>query len=802
MAKSKRRIGKIGLWILGVLIIILIGFAVFINSLKPKYNGELTLNGVSQEVEVYYDTYGIPHIYAQSEEDALRALGYVHAQDRLWQMELLRRVASGRLSEVFGKDLLETDRFFLALGIDEATAKTTAALDVNASSFRMANAYLSGVNAFVEKGATPVEYYLTGLEKTLFSIEDVYNSLGYMSFSFALANKTDPLVSNIKNTLGEAYLQDLELSSNTNTQWIGTHSGKQDTILNTLVAATNSAFEKLPVPQFMGSNSWVLSPEKTKNGKVIFANDPHIGFAQPAVWYEAHLNAPSYEKYGYYLAGIPFPLLAHDRGMAYGLTMFENDDIDFYYEELNPSDSTEYKTETGWKPLAYSSKTIKVKGEPDELIQIAKTRHGPLMNQYDTKITIAQPISMDWIYTQRQNRTMEALYGMSHASSLNDFEQAVSNIHAPGLNVMYGDSTGNVAWWAAAQLYKKRDSLSTKAIMDGTSGKDEIIRFLEFNENPQAINPPWKYVYSANNQPDSTEGGLIPGYYLPENRAKRIVQLLEAKQDWDLDATKKMITDATSAVNPHLAQVLVAALDRSTLDDTQLNQLERFKEWKGDYPLTSTLAGVYHRWVYFLLKNTFEDELGEKQFEQFLTTMFVKRLLAPLASKENSVWWDDIHTPEERETRVGVIQKSYQEAWQSLVDDLGSNPDQWTWNKLHTLEHEHPLGSVAQLRPYFNVGPDPVNASREVINNMNFTYDSSLEYKVTSGPSTRRVIDFSDVENSYSVIPTGQSGNPLSEHYDDQSQMFLKGKFRKMMMNAQEIKNTSKNKLSILPTEK
>lgn len=334
-----KKFKKIG-WILLVLLVIIAFTAgISINTLTPTYEGQKQIPNLSSETNVYFDSYGIPHIYAQNEADAFRTLGYVHAQDRLWQMELLRRIGTGRLSEVFGSKMLNTDKFFLSLGIDEATKQTVANLDENSPMLRLSQAYLDGVNQFVAEGPTPIEFYLTGLEKAPFDVEDIYNTVGYMAFSFAMAHKTDPLLTNMKDKLGEAYLADLDLNIDPDTEWIKNYKNTKEYALQNSIAETvYNALSALSLPLFEGSNSWVIAPEKTKNGKVIFANDPHIGFSQPAVWYEAHISTPTFEKYGYFMGGIPFPILAHDHNLAYGLTMFENDDIDFYFEETHPTE--------------------------------------------------------------------------------------------------------------------------------------------------------------------------------------------------------------------------------------------------------------------------------------------------------------------------------------------------------------------------------------------------------------------------------------------------------------------------------
>ncbi|WP_422351727.1 penicillin acylase family protein [Flagellimonas sp.] len=795
-----KKLKKVLLVLAGLVLIVAIGVFVFVQSLKPDYDGKISLAGISNEVNVYFDDYGIPHIYATNEKDATKALGYVHAQDRLWQMELLRRVAKGKLSEVFGADLVETDKFFLSLGIDDNSVQAVSEMDMDSEAVILAQAYLEGVNQFIEEGPTPIEFYLTGLKKEPFQLNDIMDAMGYMAFSFAMAHKTDPLLTDIKNELGEKYIQDLAVYSDTTTTWIKNYRNtKVDSLDLDITAGVFQALNKLPVPQFEGSNSWVIAPNKTKSGKVILANDPHISYAQPSVWYEAHISTPTYEKYGYHMAGGPFPMLAHDRNVAYGLTMFENDDIDFYLEQTNPADTTQYKTENGWENYEYITKEIKVKDAEPINFTIRKTRHGPLVNNVAKQIKGDTPIAMSWIYTQKENRVLEAVYEMSHASNLEEFEGALPKIHAPGLNVMYGDAEGNVAWWATAQLYQMPDSVSTKMVMDGASGKDEPIRYLDFSENPSAINPPWDYVYSANNQPDSIAGMLYPGYYLPENRAMRIVQLLESKSDWDRESTSRMILDATSLVNPALVSELIKLLDVSHLSDEQLVQVDALRNWDGTYTLDGTNPTLYHRCEYYMVKNTFLDELGEEKFKQFLGTHIFKRQIAYGAQMQTGIWWDNVHTKDKVESRDEIVLQSFAEAWQSLVDDFGPDASQWTWDKVHTVEHPHPIGQVESLRSFFNVGPFPVNGTREVINNMNFTYDGTGFHKVNVGPSTRRIVDFSDIDNSMSILPTGQSGNPFSRHYEDQAEMFVDGKFRKMMMNKEEIQNNSPSLLVFHP---
>ncbi|WP_372769109.1 penicillin acylase family protein [Lutibacter sp.] len=785
-----RVLKKILLIISILIILILIGGYMYFNSLKPDYSGNITLSNMENETTVYFDDYGIPHIYAQNQYDATTALGYVHAQDRLWQMELMRRIAPGRLSEIFGKDMLKNDQFFVSLGIEEASRKSMEKLDKNGEVFKLAVAYLNGVNQFIENGPTPIEFTLIGIEKEKYQLNDIYNILGYMSFSFAMAQKTDPLLSVLKEKLGDDYLKELNIEIGPNTTFIK-NSKESIADFSEMVASVNEVMEKSPIQPFIGSNSWVVSPKKTTTGKVIFANDPHIGFSQPAVWYEAHIITPNYELYGYHLAGVPFPLLGHNRNYAYGLTMFENDDIDFYKEENDPTDNTKYKTPNGFETYKTATKTIKVKDTADVTITVRTSRHGSIMNDALDAITQTEPVAMSWIYTKFDVEVLAALHTISRAAEMKDVKKGASMIHAPGLNIMYGDAKGNVAWWATGKLYKLNPNVNRNFILNGASGENDPIEYLDFSSNPMAENPTWNYVYSANNQPDSIANILYPGYYLSEDRAKRIVQLLEPKNNWNKESMSAMITDVTSSVSPGLVKEFAKTMDYNSFSKNEQKAIDILQLWDGSNTPDQVAPTIYNKWIYLYLKNTFEDEMGTKLFTQFLATHLSKRVIAEQLEKDSSIWWDDITTKNKTETRKEILSKSLVEAVAFLENQLGNDKKDWNWGKVHTLEHEHPLGKVAALKNYFNVGPFPINGAREVINNLGFDYTDSGLYKVNAGPSTRRIIDFSDIENSISILPTGQSGNPFSKHYKDQAEMYNKGEFRKMKMNEEEIKRVS-----------
>ena len=774
-----------------VCVLVFVAAWLYSRTLYPTYEGELSLENLSENVTVHFDENGVPHINAETQKDAYTALGYVHAQDRLWQMELIRRIAPGRLSEIFGDKLVETDVFFAGLGLVKDANESIAKIDINSEAYKLTIAYLDGVNQFVEEGATPIEYNLIGLKKTKFTVNDVYNVFGYMSFSFAIAQKTDPLLQEIKEKLGDNYLAELEIPIYSNTALL--KSEKNPIVKASFAKAMTAMYEQLPISPFIGSNSWVIAADKTKNGKVIFANDPHIGFSQPSVWYQSHIKTPDYEMYGYSLALTPFPLLGHNRDYAYGLTMFENDDVDFYIEKNNPENLNEYETPTGFSTYKTVQKTIKIKGAPDTTFTVKISRHGPIMNNLLKQIDDQRPIAMQWIYKKTDNQILDVGYQISHAKSLHDFKEGAKLLHAPGLNMMYGDAKDNIAWIASGKLYKYRDSINTKLYLDGASGKDEILSYVDFEDNPQSINPASNYVYSSNNQPDTIAGVLYPGYYLPEDRGQRIEQLLEVKNDWTQEDVQQMIFDVTSPVVPQVIANLVASIKTENFTKNEQEALQNLKDWNGEYKKEDTAPTIYNRFLYEFLEGTFKDELGES-FPMFMQTPLMKKMIAVQAKKAVSVWFDDV-TTEPKETKSDIVQRSFINAISFLENQLGDTVSLWSWSKVISVEHGHALAAGGEtLRKIFNVGPFSMDGGNEVINNQLFTLNETGIYKVKAGPSTRRVIDFSNIENSVSILPTGQSGNIFSKHYKDQAQKYVNGEFVKTMLNKDEIER-SKNVL-------
>jgi len=796
---------KILKWLFILVIVFVIGAisAVFIymQSSRPVYHGEMYGRGVDAEVKVYFDHYGIPHIIAKNEKDAYFTLGYVHAQERLFQMEMLRRVGAGRLSEILGKDLVKVDALFRTLGINK-TAKASAAMFFSKPTEawqKNAIAYIKGINSFMFHGATPPEFLLLGIPKVAFTPEDIYLITGYMSFSFAEALRTDPILDKIYRKYGTGYLNSFEWSQDTLMRPL--------TDTNTVAAAGLSAlidevFEKIPVKPWLGSNAWVLAPSKSATGSTLFANDTHIGYQQPAVWFEAHLEYPGQSLYGNYLAGLPFPLVGHNRKVSWGLTMLENDDMNLYRETANSKNPDTYLYKGAWEHFRKTTEVIKVKGAADTTIIVRETVHGPIINDVVTQLDSTEkiPVALWWTYSRFPVTVLQVTSQLANAKNMEAGKKAAAKVNAPGLNILLGDVYGNIAHWAAARLPVYERGIHTNLILEGASGKDDIKGYYEFNQNPHSENPTSGLVFSANNRPDSVPDYLFPGYYAPLARSKRIEKLLTSKDKWTIEEMKSISNDVISEMHPPVAKLILEVIGDDkvlTLSPAHRQAASLLKNWTGNHATTDTTPTIYYKLISTIFELAMKDELGEADYNTFVNTHLMKNSYYRFLSNDSTGWWDNI-TTEQIETRKMLFVEAF---GKTIADLKASSGDitNWAWGGAHTLEHVHPIGRKKPFDRIFNVGPSAIKGGIETINNAGFLLNTSGKYPVTYGPAMRILINLGDIENGISVLPTGQSGHVRSPHYIDQNRMHINGEFRPMMMNKDIIEKTCTNILTFKP---
>lgn len=805
--------------LLVIILLVCVSGYFWLRSSKPQYTGELKVSGIQSPVNVHFDDFGIPHIYAENKHDLYMAFGYLHAQDRLFQMEMMRRAGSGRLSEIIGRAVLKVDVLFRTTGLVEYAKESAAYIESQKGTpmYDDITAYLSGINQFISEGDTPPEFSIIGIEKTPFTIEDMFYITGAMSFNFSQAQRTEPVIDHVFRNYGNQYLHDLGIWHDSTESYIRTNHGilknqlqqgnkvleggvsilPQKSEVATQFAMAMLEIERLlPIAPLEGSNSWVLSGKKTKSGEVLFCNDTHIGYMLPQTWYEAHLNAPEFEMYGHFMAGIPFALVGRNQQLSWGLTMLLNDDMDFYYEKNSPENLDAFLYDGEYIQGNIANHAIKIKGESDTTIQVVSSRHGPIINGIFEGMSQSQPISMFWSYTRIPNRTMDALYGMNNSKNIASFEKNLPLIHGPGLNVNYGDKQGNVAWWGCAALMERRDSINSFTILDGTDSKNDLLGYYSFDVNPKCINPEWGYIYSANDWPqalnisktDSTKTLWYPGYYKPQYRADRIRELLEPKNDWDTESIKTVMNDHTSRSDAKLIRLWKKELEKvqAFKDSVYFRQFDDLFNWNGEYEPINPSPTFYNKMLYHYLRLTLEDELGKDLFGLFMQSHHVQRSHTFLYHQKDSPWWDNVHT-EGKETRQDIIYQAFCQSIDELKAQFGSNPSVWSWRKACSLELRHPLGEVAILKPIFTVGAEPVYGGNETILQSGFKLDSRGVYKVFYGSQMRIIVDFAHVDSTINITPSGNSGHVMSRHYTDQAKLYRDMKFRPQWMSRERV---------------
>ncbi len=791
------------------LLVVAVGGGWYLHTKLPVRQGTVAMEGLASAVTVQYDERGVPHIRADNEADLYRALGYVHAQDRLFQMEILRRLANGELAEVLGPALLDTDRLFRTLGLREHAATMVARLDPDSPASHTLLAYLDGVNQFQAGHPAPMEFDLLGIPKRAFTPQDVAAVSGYMAYSFAAAFKTEPLMTFIRDTLGPQYLGVFDVDghpeggllslarASTGSAAPGLSlSGADWRGLERLSAISRDAIQSAGIGEFQGSNAWVIAGKRTLSGKPLLAGDPHIGFAVPSVWYEAHLTAPGFDLYGHYMALSPQALLGHNADFGWSITMFENDDIDLIAEKTNPANPLQVWQQGQWVELQQRSETIKVKGAPDSVLTLRRGPHGPIITDAFKDQYGSTPISLWWAFLETENPVFEALYALNRADTRDKARAAATQIHAPGLNILWANAEGDIAWWAAARLPQRPAGVNPLFILDAARGEAEKPGFYNFSFNPQEENPARGYIVSANQQP----GGVVPvpGYYLLPDRAKRLDDAIaNSRTKWGVEQAAHLQLDLCNDYPRRVLSGLLPLMDQLISDPNERAFMEPLQKWDGCFESNSVAASLFSQLSYELAKAVFEDELGPVQFQNLLGSPVLDHALPLLAASADSPWWDNVKTPQ-KESRFETVRIAWSNTLQHLQKLYGTSLLDWTWRNTHTLTHMHPLGRQRPLNWLLNVGPFAVPGGRETPNNLSGKVGPA-PWAVSYGPSTRRVIDFGAPDQSLGINPVGQSGVLFDTHYADQAERFAQGVYVLQHLAAPDVQAHTASTLTLLP---
>lgn len=759
----------------------------YVHGKVPQREGEVAITGLSAPVSVRYDERGVPHLQAQNEPDLYRALGYVHAQDRLFQMELVRRLARGELAEVLGSKLVPTDTLFRSLRIREQAARMVERLDHQSPSWLALQAYLDGVNSWQASHPKPVEFDVLGIPERPFTAEDTLSIAGYLAYSFAAAFRTEPALTYIRDQLGPEYLKIFDLDWQPDGALRPALAASDWRTLEGLAQLSHQALGDAGIPQFEGSNAWVVAGSHTRSGSPLLAGDPHIGFAVPAVWYEAELSAPGFNLYGYFQALNPFALLGHNRDFGWSLTMFQNDDVDLIAEKTNPADANQVMVDGQWRALETTEQQIAVKGEAPVTINLRRSPHGPIVNDVLGETAGQTPIAMWWAFLETENPILDAFYQVNRADTLGKMREAAAKIQAPGLNLVWANARGDIGWWASAQLPIRPDGVNPTFILDGSTHQADKLGFYPFSANPQQENPPSGYIVSANYQPPAAIP--IPGYYnLPDRGRQLDRRLADPQVKWDVQNSQALQLDTSTDYGPRTLAPLLNTLRAIAEGEEQKELVEQLAAWRGDYPLDSTSATLFNQFLYELAFAALHDELGDTWFQVLISTRAIDAALPRLAADADSPWWN-LRGGHDRTDRTAIVRQAWQRSLAHLRELYGNDPADWQWGKAHTLTHNHPLGQQKPLNLLFNVGPFAAPGTHEVPNNQSAKIGPA-PWPVNYGPSTRRLIDFADAGQALTINPVGQSGVPFDRHYSDQAEDYVQGRYHKAQMGVIPARST------------
>jgi penicillin amidase len=796
---------KLALKLVGALLALLVLIAVglggrYLYQKLPDRSGQVDLQKLGADVVVRFDERGVPHISARNELDLYRALGYVHAQDRLFQMEMVRRLAKGELAEVLGPKLLEVDKLFRTLGLRQHAQKMVAGMDRKDPANRALLSYLSGINQYQETHRAPLEFDALGITPQPFTPEDTYAVAGYLAYSFAAAFRQEPVMTFIRDKLGPDYLRSFDLGWHPEgvvTPLAQLNDGGWQS-LNRLAAVSLQATELGGIPLLEGSNAWAISGRRTESGSPLLAGDPHIAFSAPAVWYEAHLRSPDFELYGHFQALNPTALLGHNHDFGWTLTMFQNDDIDLIAETVNPQNPQQVWHQGAWVNLTTRTEQILVKGAEPVQLTLRSSPNGPIINDAFKDSLGATPISMWWAFLTTENPVQQAFYELNRADTLEKARNAASKIHAPGLNVVWANAEGDIGWWAAALLPQRPAGVNPAFILNAAKGEADKKGYYAFRFNPQEENPARGYILSANHQPQPASGVPVPGYYNLPDRAQRLDALLSAPDTrWNSAEARKLQLDVTNNYGPRILQELLPVMAAVVTDANEKAFMEPLTKWDGAYTTESIAATLFTQLMYELAKGAFADELGPVQFDNLLRTRALDHALPLLVADANSPWWDDVSTPA-KENRFEIVRIAWSNTIMHLQGLYGTSLLDWTWGKTHTLTHNHPLGRQKPLNYVFDVGPFSVPGGRETPNNFAYSLGPA-PWAVSYGPSTRRVIDFADAGQAVGINPLGQSGVWPDRHYSDQASAYVAGEYLPMWLDSKDILAHTRSTLTLRP---
>jgi penicillin amidase len=774
----------------------------------PETDGTIQVDGLQAEVIVVRDDWGIPHIYASNTHDLFFAQGYVHAQDRFWQMEFWRRIGSGRLSEILGESALDQDRFIRTIGWHRAAARDLERLDDEA--LQALEAYAQGVNAYISarRGRLGLEFTILGLTGTKFEPEPwtPFNTITWgkvMAWDLS-GNRTEELLrANIAARLGSSAVDALAPPHSEEYPVIVPHPLTEASLRTVGEPALETL--ALGTGEHLGSNSCVIAKDRTETGMPLLANDVHLGIQMPSIWYEIGLHCEPlgpdcpYNVVGASFASSPGVVIGHNDRIAWGLTNLGPDVQDLFIEKVNPENPNQYEFQGQWRDMEIIREEIQVAGwEEPVVVNVRVTHHGPIINDVGGGTEEAwsfgwQPLALSWTALE-PGTLFQSVLRLDQARNWEAFREALSYWDAPSQNVVYADVDGNIGYQAPGRIPIRASGDGTMPV-PGWTGEYEWLDMIPFDDLPRAFNPPEGYIVTANNAVvEEDYPYLLTKDWDPGYRAQRIVELIEAESAPSTADMRAIQADHA----PVWAQEVLPYVRALSSDEPRLTEaLELLRTWDGRAARDSSAAALFEVFRLQLIDATVADELGQDLLEKARSR--VMDALLNLLPDPSSPWFDDVTTPES-ETRDDILLRALEEAVEELSETQGSNMDRWRWGDLHTATFlNQSLGQcgIGPVEALFNRGPFAVDGSLATVNQAD--YSLSEPYGVETVASYRQIIDLGDLTRSLSLHTTGQSGHPFHRHYDDMIDPWRNIEHHPMLWGREDVEAEAEGTLVLTP---
>lgn len=765
-----KRLGKVlagfAIALIVLVVILVVVGAWFVRRPWPKVQGEIAVPGLSAPVEVLRDQWGVPHIYAENEHDLFFAQGFVHAQDRLWQMEMNRRIGSGTLSAILGESTLSIDRFMRTLGLRRAAERDLASADEEIRV--LLQAYADGVNAFIEnhRDRLPLEFTILGVAPEPWTPVDTLNWAAVMSLQLGRTYQTELFRAQLLATLGEEATQQLLPPYPGDAPVIIPPEARRYAWLQGLDISSDDALAGVlgEPAMFLGSNNWVVHGSRTATGKPLLADDTHLGLDMPSIWYENGLHGGRFDTVGYSFPGAPLVIIGHNGRIAWGVTNLGPDVQDLYIEKFdNPAHPTQYLFKDEWLDLEVIYETIEVKGQDSVTLNVLATHHGPIVNQVVGDLALAEPLALQWTALEG-NRIFHSVLLLNQATNWDEFRQALTYWDAPSQNFIYADLEGNIGYQSPGKIPIRAPGHQGLLPVPGWNGEYEWQSYIPFDELPNVYNPPAGFIATANNKVVSDEYPYHLAYSWASGfRAQRITDLLSANRSVTIDDIRDIHAETYSLPAEALRPYLLAIEPQ---DELQTKALDFAADWDLYLEADRIGASVYQAWYWFLVQNTLRDELGDDLLSKYRNSYHLLFMI-DLISQDNSPWFDDKTTPQ-LEDRDDIVQRSLVDAVAWLRNKYRDDPEKWEWGRLHTKTFVHqPLGQsgIGLLEKLFN--SDTIRARGDGYTVDAASFDFNQPFAMGSGVSQRYIADLADLDNSRIIHTTGQSGHLFHANRDD-----------------------------------